>query len=460
MSAALISHIAPPVEDHDAIFARARRREVGLSRLLLAYICTGLAFMVLPGTFLGVWNLIAISSRHNAGTISAPWIQAHGHAQIFGWIGTFILGIGFYSLPKLRGNTFALGNGWLAWALWTAGVSLRWVSAVYAWHWRFLLPYSATLEFVAFLIFFYSVSRHSPTTSGGPLKPGSGLSGGLDPWIRVVIAGTLGFLAALTVNLGASFIVALRESEPAFPHLFDQKYLVLCTWGFLVPFVWGFSSKWLPIFLGLRAPRMRVMAAAVALNTAGVLAAFADRFGLATVLLLLGGLASAVALNLFVAPERAPKTKDVSRAFPVFVRVAYVWLAIAGALGIWATRSANSVGIWGASRHALTVGFLALMVFCVGQRVLPAFCGMKLLFKPWLMTANLGLLTLGCFMRVTAEILAYQNYFAHAWACLPVSAVIELTAITLFALNLVLSFLSTSPALLAARAAAAEMAAD
>jgi hypothetical protein len=69
----------------------------------------------------------------------------------------------------------------------------------------------------------------------------------------------------------------------------------------------------------------------------------------------------------------------------------------------------------------------------------------------------------GCSGRLlvtAAELLAYQNYFAHAWACLPVSAVIELTAITLFALNLVLSFLSTSPALLAAQAAQAEMPAD
>ena len=32
------------------------------------------------------------------------WIQAHGHAQVLGWIGSFILGIGFYSIPKLRGG--------------------------------------------------------------------------------------------------------------------------------------------------------------------------------------------------------------------------------------------------------------------------------------------------------------------------------------------------------------------
>ena len=104
------------------IFDITAARESALSRLLMLYIATGLVFMLLPGTFLGVWNLMAISSRRSAESVSAAWIQAHGHAQIFGWIGTFILGIGFYSIPKLRRmKSFAL---------------------------------SATLELAAFVIFF------------------------------------------------------------------------------------------------------------------------------------------------------------------------------------------------------------------------------------------------------------------------------------------------------------------
>ena len=78
------------------IFDITAARETTLSRLLMLYISTGLLFMLLPGTFLGVWNLLAISSHHATDSVSAAWIQAHGHAQIFGWIGTFILGIGFY----------------------------------------------------------------------------------------------------------------------------------------------------------------------------------------------------------------------------------------------------------------------------------------------------------------------------------------------------------------------------
>src|ERR1019366_6162328 len=143
------------------IFDITAARESSLSRLLMLYIGTGLVFMLLPGTFLGVWNLIAISSRRSADSVSPAWIQAHGHAQIFGWIGTFILGIGFYSIPKLRRmKSFALWTVWSSWALWSSGVTLRWLASVYRWHWRVLLPLSATLEVAAFVIFFRPVSGH------------------------------------------------------------------------------------------------------------------------------------------------------------------------------------------------------------------------------------------------------------------------------------------------------------
>jgi len=86
-----------------------------------------------------------------------------------------------------------------------------------------------------------------------------------------------------------------------------------------------------------------------------------------------------------------------------------------------------------------------MMVFSVGQRVLPAFSGMKLLFSTRLMFFNLLLLTAGCFLRVTAQVLAYQGFAASAWAWLPVSAITEMTAVTLFAVNLLITFVRPRP---------------
>lgn len=410
-------------------------REIALARLLIAYIVSGVVFMLLPGTFLGVWNLISISSHEASRSISPAWIQAHGQAQVFGWVGSFILGIGFHSIPRLRNIRFALWKPWATLALWTSAVALRWFAGVYQWHWRLLLPLTAAAQIAAFLIFFSVIAGHRST--GGK---------GLDPWIKVVIAGTLGFFAALVLNLAFSWNAALHAATPAFPAALDARFLPILAWGFLVPFVWGFSARWLPIFLGLREPDAKLLAAAVALNIAGVVlaAAFSSAL-LASVLLLLGALFAVPALHVFQPAARPAKVKGVHRSFPALVRSAYAWLLISASLGIWAAVSDTSGGIAGASRHALTVGFVALMVFNIGQRILPAFGGMRLLFSPSLMFAASALLTLGCALRVTCEVLAYQQYAAWAWYILPVSAVIELSAVTVFALNLVVTFLKPPP---------------
>jgi uncharacterized protein involved in response to NO len=136
-------------------------------RIVIAFIASGMLFMLLPGTFLGVWNLIGISQQHASGSISSTWLQAHGHAQIFGWIGSFILGIGFYSLTKMQGTlTFPARAGWTVWALWTLGVTMRWSSGVTGWQWRILLPLSGILELAAFILFYRSVRHHGPPSAG------------------------------------------------------------------------------------------------------------------------------------------------------------------------------------------------------------------------------------------------------------------------------------------------------
>jgi uncharacterized protein involved in response to NO len=428
----------------DEVFEITSAREKSLSRLLVAYIVGGLAFMLLPGTFLGVWNLLSISGRQAAESVSASWIQAHGQAQVFGWIGSFILGIGFYSIPKLRrAGPFALSAGWTAWALWVAGVLLRWVANIYLREWRILLPLSAALQMAAFVVFATSVASHRPAEE----------SKGVETWVRVVMGATLGFFLVLVVNLGATTYLALRGNGPAFPHVFDQRYLVLIVWGFLVPFVWGFSAKWLPIFLGLKPLRERWMWRAFLIDSAGVVSALFGQTLLATVLLLAGTLAVGYALRLFEAPQQPAKTRGVHASFPFFVRSAYVWLVIAAALGIWAAQYEAAAGIWGASRHALTVGFVAMMVFCVGQRILPSFAGMKLLFSPRLMFLSTATLTVGCFLRVSSEVLAYQGYATWAWKVLPISALTEMAAVSFFALNLLLTFPQPSTGELAKAAA-------
>ncbi len=411
----------------------ARSREISLSRLLIAYVSSGLVFMLLPGTFLGVWNLLQISGRESAGSVSPAWLQAHGHAQVFGWIGSFILGIGFYSLPKMRGTTKpAFGAAWACWIMWTVGVAMRWTANVYGWQWRLLLPASAILELAAFVIFFRAVSQHRPEDSGKN-RP--------ETWMFAVISASIGLMLTLVANLAGTIYMAVRGASPALPHALDQRYLVLAAWGFLVPFVWGFSAKWMPVFLGLKPLRPSLLLIALAVNFAGIVLTLAGWGIQATPLFVVGAALAIAALRMFESSRQEPKTRGVHGSFPFFIRMAYGWLLLAGLLGIGAARWDASGGIWGASRHALTVGFIAVMVLSVGQRILPAFAGMRLLWSTRLMFAGLALLTIGCTLRVSCKILAYQGYANWAWDVLPISAVLELAGITAFAMNIFGTFI-------------------
>jgi uncharacterized protein involved in response to NO len=414
------------------VFEITRAREEALSRLLMAIVTSGLLFMVFPGTFLGVWNLLQISGRESVASISQAWLQAHGHAQVFGWVGSFILGIGFYSIPKLRGTAkSSFKAAWACWAIWTFGVALRWAANVYGWEWRVLLPASALLELTAFLIFFRAVSQHRPENSSNQR---------LDAWIWVVMSASTGLLLVLVANLAGCLYVSFRGTTPAFPHLLDQRYLALMAWGFLVPFVWGFSAKWMSVFLGLKPLRTKWLLAAVVVNLVGLGLTLAGEGSIGMWLFVVVAGIAVAALRMFEPSDKEAKIRGVHASFPYFVRMAYAWLMVAAVLGVAATRWDTSGGIWGASRHALTVGFVAVMIMSVGQRILPAFAGMRQLWSTKLMFTGLTLVTVGCTLRVSCEVLAYQGYAAWAWSVLPISALFELAGLTAFAMNILGTF--------------------
>ncbi len=397
-------------------------------RLVTAFIASGMLFMLLPGTFLGVWNLIGISQQHTLSNLSAAWLQAHGQAQIFGWVGSFILGIGFYSLTKMQSTfTFPVRVGWTAWGLWTLGITLRWIGGVTGWQWRVLLPLSGLLELIAFILFYRSVRRHRPANSAHRMET----------WMLVVMAGTIAFLVALAVNLAVLTHLALYGDSPALSHVLDQQLVVLAVWGVLVPTIWGFNARWLPVFAGFKKTDGIRLLIAYGFSVAGIIGIFFERLSVAAVAFTFAALLAIDALHVWERAAQPAKLLHVHKTFPLFIRIAYIWLILSTLLDAVAVLSDHSGGIWGASRHALTAGFVAGMVFAIGQRVIPAFCGMRVLWSTRLMFWSLALLHLGCALRVTMEPLAYENYWVFAWKLLPYSAVVELTAVVLFAVNIV-----------------------
>jgi hypothetical protein len=157
-------------------------------------------------------------------------------------------------------------------------------------------------------------------------------------------------------------------------------------------------------------------------------------------------------LHLTQQPHGAPKVQGIHPSFPSFIRLAYAWLVIAGSMSVWAAIADQHGGIWGASRHALTVGFAATMVFAIGPRILPHFAGVYSIFSKRLMFYSLLFLQLGCALRVCSEPLAYEGILSFAWKTLPISGMLELIGVLMFAINITLTFLLGRSALAHAHA--------
>jgi uncharacterized protein involved in response to NO len=397
-----------------------------LARLLAAFVVTGLFYMALPGTVLGVWNLVGISSQRELGAVPIAWIQSHGHAQFFGWVETFILGISLYALPKFRGAVCrSIPVGWAIWAAWTTGVGLRWLAGVQrAVHrWEFCL--AAAVEFAVALLLVWEV-----TPSGQKHKKGQA-------WETPIFAG----LGALVLLLGWQLLLTMGPlTSPAIPAQSDRILISLGIWAFAFPVVVGYSAKFFPGLLGTapgHANGIRASMALAALAAIGFTMDVPSASGAALPAVVL----ATWALRVFHRQAGNPKTAGVYERYPRFARLAYVWLAASAMLGI----GASWPGVLGASRHAFTVGFLATLIFSIGPRILPSFLNSRELWSARLMRVSLVLITAGCTLRVLSEPLAYGGIAAAAWKALPISAFAELTAVLLFGFNLAMSLVTPIP---------------
>lgn len=411
-------------------------------RMLAAFVVTGLIFLALPGTLLGVWNLLSIAEHQASNAASTAWIQAHGHAQLFGWVGTFILGISLYVLPKFRGRPMTkFGLAWTVWGMWTVGVAWRWWTGVSAEHWRIGLAASALLELSAFALSQGTLwfARKRPPASPPKKRMPVDLASCLG------LAGFLSLGLALVLNLYISIEVIQNGQSPVYPEVSDRVFLLIALWGFAVPVAWSYSTRFVTIFLSLERPAQ----SATAWLTAGVAVvvtfALSHQFLLADSLALVLILVATWALRVFRPSVRGPKRIGVYSHYDAFVRLSYAWLILGAILGVMADIFPRSIGLGGASRHAVTVGFLATLIFSIGPRILPSFLNGRELRSPRLMAATIWLVSLGCFLRVSSESMAYSTT-GFAWDVLPISAILELSAVVVFVVNMGLTLSQPIPA--------------
>jgi hypothetical protein len=389
-----------------------------LTRLLAAFVASGLFFMVLPGVVLAVGNLIGVSALQGTESIPAAWIQANGHARLFGWVGSFLIGICLYAVPKcLGGLPGSRRVGWTMWALWSGAVLGHWAVGMRPWHWKAVLVASSLVELLVAILLVWQICGPGRVRFRKQL------------WSRLVLTGLTGFVAVLAVQLAMAW--HLRDA-PVFPPAQDRLLLWLTLWSFAFPAAWGFSARYLPSFLGSEPPEEEAAYAALAILGIANIAAVAELNRVAVAMILIVVLLGCWSLRIFHTANGRPELAGAKPSYAWLVRVAFLWLVESALLPILG----DSAGWLGASRHAFAVGFLGTLIFAMGPIVLPSYLSRRELWSERLALAAPAMLNAGCILRVISEPVAYGKTFPLAWHLLPVAAALEVAGVLAFAYNI------------------------
>jgi len=183
--------------------------------------------------------------------------QAHGHLQLYGWVGLFVLGIALHFLPRLRGTPL-VGADFITWLLLITVISLilraicQPLLAIDPVNiWRLGLISSGILEVLAFVGI---LSLVVITALRGP-----------SPMARPAYWSVLPFLVGAFCSLGIASIINMVNVVQAASgiglalYVGDTLNVTLGLFGFLVPMALAMSARSLPMYAGLDGFPRRVL---------------------------------------------------------------------------------------------------------------------------------------------------------------------------------------------------------
>ncbi len=410
------------------------------------FVYAALFLTLTGGTAWGAINLTRISIEQKFPQLLAASNQAHGHIQIFGWVGLFIMGVAYHIVPRLKmtqlsGIRAARASFWLM----LAGIVLRGVTQPFMNQSRLIAAMtisSGILECLAAVLFVLVIAR----TLSSSRQPREGFE-------KYLLAGTAWLGISLAVNLALLIEMAVTATR-VLPVRFNAALLHAELGGFITMFILGVSLRTVPVFMGKRAPDGRRDAVAFWLLNGGlaglalaevwvqsspVLAAYRVLFGFALAHSL-GAFLFVWNLHLFEPPAMDLNHSPHPRDYEKFVYLAYGWFAIsAGMVTVlygWQAVTGQAVphALAGGYRHAQTVGFITTLMLGYALRLLPVFSGHKL-YSTRLLHATFWLIAVGNVLRVVFQSLTVFAVWPFAVA--GISSYLELTAIALFAWNVV-----------------------
>lgn len=411
----------------------------------------GIAVALTLGAVWGAFLLLRIAVTGSFGAAELHEVNAHGHAQIFGWVGLFVMGFAYQAFPRFKHTTlaypkFAVLSLWLM----VGGVVARALAEPLVAYWpaAFWPAIAAGVVEVVAIGLFVGILTATWRASGKPLAFYDGYIISALVWFVVQAVYEVVYLAA-TLQASGPDLVSLAATWQA-PLRDIQIH------GFAMLMILGVSQRAFHHFFGLSAPDPRVsrrmlvvLNAAVAGEILGlILMRTADRawasLWYVSVVVLAAAAAQLVwSWHIFARPAEPDRSLK-------FLRTAYGWLFVSlgmlvllpayqFALLPWlapnsaAATTGFSHAFYGATRHAITVGFISLMIVGVAAKVVPILNGVPGRSLPALWVP-FALLNLGCALRVVGQTLT--DFVPAAFPITGVSGVLEVTGLAVWGAHL------------------------
>ncbi|HEU5337256.1 MAG TPA: NnrS family protein [Terriglobales bacterium] len=341
-----------------------------------------------------------------------PAIHAHAHAMIFGWVGLFVMGFAYQSFPRFKNTSLwrpQLANG--SFYLMLAGIVTRMAAEL-------LQPrsvalalggFAAVVELAAIVLFLLIIYR----TARQSVEPHN-------PYEKFLLTSFAWFFLQAIVSDVFFFAKATAATQSELIHrmaLIDGPLRDIQVLGFAALVIAGVSQRFVPRVYALAPPKrdhlnlifwlMNFSLVLDIFSYVALLSTHNSYFAIALEAAYLIMPLWAVLLARQLGVLRRPGNSD--RSFK-FIRAAYVWLIVATAMlplsPLYGTvvHQVFAHSYMGAQRHAITVGFISLMILGVSARVVPILAGVdsKKLDPLW---GPFVLINLGCAGRVGLQIL-------------------------------------------------------
>lgn len=400
------------------------------------------------GAAWGAWLALRIAAAGSFTALGLHEVNAHGHAQVFGWVGLYVMGLAYGWTKDRQASPISTRGMHLSFQLMAGGLVLRSLGeALVSRSTWFVVPAlaGAGAEITAAALCLTLVTRR--------LRGCSSSRQASDYYVIAALTWLLVQAVYDAVYFAATVWVGPREKLLPLIATWQGPLREIQIYGVAMLMLLGVSLEFLTKWYGWRRSSQRASLVVLGVINTAILGValgliLMQRAGHAWAgLWYLSVLALAAATAALVGGWRIWRPASRTDAGVKFMRAGYAWLLLSLAMSAalpayqflllpWLAPASHAAVIgfshayYGAIRHAVTVGFASQILIGVSARLLSESRGLRIDRLPGL-TAALLLLNLGCSVRVFSQ--ALTDISAVAFPAAGMSGLVEVAALAIWA---------------------------